>query len=201
LMWPKFPSGQSSYIYGFCVVVSGLFLHSGSGWSLHNVQSFIFRILTEDPTVRFTTSSPMDFKDILLDVILLPRCNHCLEPSFLIPVMLSGSAQRLLLNVGPFQVPLATLSWPCSLRCAGMAWQVNRPQAVAYYFQDPPLPCICFFSWLRRHKPRYRSPCHFFSAPMKVSIVAYSSGTSACSASYFTSSEVGSLLSRQASVT
>jgi hypothetical protein len=163
------------YIYG-SFSVSHLFFHFGGGRPLHTVQSLIFRSLMDILTICFATSSSIVFLKILPNVVLLPRCGFCLllcplmllsvvlsflrcscclEPRFPIPVMPSGFAWHLFLNVYLFKVPLATLSLVCFYRClcstfspvwlrplcyATPAWRLIPLRMAANFFRDPPSP-------------------------------------------------------------
>jgi hypothetical protein len=68
----------------------------------------------------------------------------------------------------------------CPLCRAGMVQRVISLQAVANFFQDPPLPWVYFFIVQRCPAARCRSPYCFFSAPT-VFTVACSLETSWCS--------------------
>jgi hypothetical protein len=126
---PAFPLGgskssessQCSYISGFYPVCS-LFFRFGGGQPLHNVLTFIFHSLIKVPTVFFTTSSSTVCLKVLLSVVLLPRCNRPFRPQFLMPLLYSGCARHLFLNVFsrfllqhcPFQVPDKCV--PCTVQ-------------------------------------------------------------------------------------
>jgi hypothetical protein len=70
-----------------------------SGQLLHNVLTLVFQILTEDPTVLFTISSPTVCLKALLSVLLLPRCNCSFRPQFLMQLLHSCCAPRFFPNV------------------------------------------------------------------------------------------------------
>jgi hypothetical protein len=97
-------SGQCSYISGSYSVCSPFF-HFRGDRPLHNVQSHIFRSLMEVLTICFVTSSSVVFQKVLLNVLLLPRCNHSFRPWFLMLLLYSGYARRLFPNI--------TFFWGC----------------------------------------------------------------------------------------
>jgi hypothetical protein len=70
-------SGQCFYISGSYSVCRPSF-RLGGGRPLHNVLTFIFRTLMEVPTVCFAYCL-----EVLLSVLLLPRCNRFLGPGSL----------------------------------------------------------------------------------------------------------------------
>jgi hypothetical protein len=112
-----------SYIPGSYSVCS-LFFPSGGGRPLHNVLTFIFRILTEDPTVRFTIFSPMFFLKFMPDVLSLPGCSCCLKSQFLVPLLRLCLARHLFSNLHAFGVVYnIILAWP--LMTASLAWCRN----------------------------------------------------------------------------
>jgi hypothetical protein len=67
-----------------------IFLSFGGRRPLHNAQSPIFRIPTEDPSIRFSISSPKAFLSNPYDVLSNSRCNCRLVPGSFIPVLHSG---------------------------------------------------------------------------------------------------------------
>jgi hypothetical protein len=142
-------SGQCFYIYGSYVVASGLLFLSGEGGPdpLHNVQLPVLRILTDNPTVHFTISSPVVFLDSLPDVSSFLRCT-CFFKFYSIPLLPSSFARHLSPNVHPFRVPCTTFSliffchlcstisplWPPTLLHAGMTWRIMSLQAAANFW-------------------------------------------------------------------
>jgi hypothetical protein len=123
---------------------------------------------------------------MLLPVVLsILRLSCCLAPQFLMPLMPSGFARHLFPNVRPFWVHVTALlpcPWQqCPLCHAGMAQRVIPLQAAANFFQNPPLPWVCFFSQPWCLTAKYRSPCCCFSA-LTVFSAASSLGTSSYTA-------------------
>jgi hypothetical protein len=106
---------------------------------------------------------------------------HCTWPNF----------SAICLAIGPL--------WPHPLLHAVPAQRDIRLRAAANFFQDPPSSQVHFWSCRRNPMARCWSPYHFFST-LTAFTAASSLGTSSCIATDSTSTNVGSLLSRQASV-
>jgi hypothetical protein len=87
--------GHTPYISGPC----SLFFRFGGGRPLHNVQTFIFRMLMQNSTARFAISSPITKRS----------CSFKSRPLMLL--LHSAFAPRPFLNVRPFWVPCTTR--PC----------------------------------------------------------------------------------------
>jgi hypothetical protein len=101
-----------------------------SGFSLHDLQ---YDGLPIDP----------------VDVPSLPRRGCYLKSRFLMPLLPSVFARRLLPNVRPFEVPCTasslTCPWrQCPLLGAGMAQRDMPLRAATNFFRDPPSPWVRF---------------------------------------------------------
>jgi hypothetical protein len=55
--------------------LGSLLFHTGKGLLLHNVLTFVFSILLEDPTVSFMTSSSRVCPGVSFSVLLLTKCS------------------------------------------------------------------------------------------------------------------------------
>jgi hypothetical protein len=88
------------------------------------------------------------FPLLTLLVVSFVRHSCITEPCFLMTLLHSGCARRLLPNVNPFWVPCTTLSWPCPLRRA-LQHGVFPLRAAANFFRDPPLPWVRSFGFPR----------------------------------------------------
>jgi hypothetical protein len=96
-------SGQHSYISSSSAVGS-LFFRLACGHLFHNVQSIIFRSPMEDPTGRFTTSSPMVCLRASLICPVFPSRSCCFRPRSLMPLFHFDCVRRLFPNVSPLGV-------------------------------------------------------------------------------------------------
>jgi hypothetical protein len=102
-------NGQCSYI-SYSLAVSSVFFRFGGSWPFHAVLSLTFWSLTEIQTACFTTSNSRVCLRALCNVFTLPRHSCRLAPWFLMPLMPSGFARCLFLNVCPLGAPVETLS-------------------------------------------------------------------------------------------
>jgi hypothetical protein len=86
--------------------VCSLVFRFGGVRPLHNVLTLIFRSLMEGvPTVCFAISRSTVFLKVLLSALLLPRRNRSITPLFLMPLLHSCCAQRLLPSVSYLGTP------------------------------------------------------------------------------------------------
>jgi hypothetical protein len=161
------------------------FFRFGGGRPLHKVQFLILCSPKVHLAILFAISSPKVFLSSSSDALsILRRSSHlipellirslprscCLRPLSPMPLLHSGSFQILILDVRPYGVLGATLSWsyllrPCSLRHATFARCIISLRATANSFRDSRLAWIRIFlmRFLFRHASFTRRD-HFLQA-------------------------------------